>query len=50
MIHDDPDTVREQEEKQSPDWLLLFPRNYSYGSQDLIFRKDAVRAPTASPP
>jgi hypothetical protein len=50
MIHDDPDTVREQEEKQSPDWLLLFPRNYSYGSQDLIFRKDAGRAPTASPP
>lgn len=50
MIHDDPDTVREQEEKQSSDWLLLFPRNYSYGSQDLLFRKGAGGTPAARPP
>jgi hypothetical protein len=50
MIHDDPDTVNEQNEKQSPDWLLLFPKNYSFGAGDLIFKREASLPPARSAP
>jgi hypothetical protein len=50
MIHDDPDTVKEQEEKQGADWLILFPKNFSYGSNDRVFKNEASQARASGPP